>query len=260
MSTVSADERHPIMSSQWWVTAGTYQAERDFDASANIAFAAIAREFDFESSLGLNDSPDLFMAEIGWQFSDKWGLATQYFRSSRSGSRVLEDTFEWQDIVFDVGATADTSTEMEITRIFFARRFNNEDGPHSLRIGAGLHWLSLEAEVSGEVRLNDMTTDFRRAAAKAEFPFPNIGAWYRYSPNVNWLMTARVDWLSAGIDNYSGDIWNVSAGVNYRLWDHIGIGVSYQYFELGGSLKEPKWRGEIRTTYSGLYLHLSAFW
>ena len=154
----------------------------------------------------------------------------------------------------------DASTEMEITRIFFARRFRYQGGPHSLRIGAGFHWLNIAADVSGEATLNDMTKGFRRAAARAEFPFPNVGAWYRYSPSRNWLITARIDWLGAKIDNYSGDIWNISTGANLRLFDHVGLGLSYQYFRLSGTIREDRWRGELTTTFSGPYLHLSAHW
>ena len=260
VATTNAKERHPMMSSKGWVKAGVFLGERDFDASASVNFGRTSREFDLEGVLGLDESTDLFMGELGWQFAQHWGLALQYFRSSRSGSRVLEETFEWQDTVFDVGARLNAGTKLEVTRFFFARRLRSEAGPHSLRIGAGVHWLNFDAEVSGEARINDMSTEFRTAKAKAEFPFPNIGAWYRYSPNRNWLINVRLDWLSASIDNYSGDIWNFAAGINYRTSKHMGIGASYQYFELAGSLTEPNWRGEVGMSLSGPYVYINAFW
>ena len=260
VATTNAEDRHPMMSTNWWATAGVFRADRDFEASASARFGGGSREFDLEGVLGLDDSTDLFMSELGWQFAQNWGLALQYFRSSRSGSRVLEETFEWQDTVFDVGARLDARTELQISRFFFARRFRNEAGAHSLRIGAGVHWLSFDAEVSGEARINDTTTEFRRRKASAEFPFPNIGAWYRYSPNRYWLFNVRLDWLSASIENYSGDIWNIAAGVNYRASKHVGIGASYQYFELAGGLTEPRWRGDIEMSLTGPYLFINAFW
>ena len=253
------EERHPLMGSKWWLTAGSFFAQRDFKASAGVNLAGVGLEADFEGSTGVDDSPELFMAEFGWQFGEKWGLAVQHFRSSRSGSRVLEDTIEWQGVTYNAGVQLEAKTEMEITRIFVARRFWDE-GPHSLRVGAGIHWLAMGAEVAGQATLNDQSTEFRRSAAAADVPVPNIGAWYRYSPNRTWIINARVDWLSAGIDNFSGRIWNASAGVGLRLTDHIGIGVNYQYFELSGDLTEPNWRGDITTTFTGPHLHLSGYW
>ena len=254
-----AQERHPMMDSDWWVTAGSYFSDRDFKASASGSIGGITREFDLEGALGLDDSPALFMGELGWQFVDKWGVALQYFRSSRGGSRVLEESFEWQGETYDVGARLEASTQMEITRIFFARRFR-DNGPHSLRIGAGVHWLNMSAEVAGIATLNDNSTEFRRSTARAEFPVPNIGAWYRFSPSERWIFTARVDWLSASIDNYSGSIWNLSAGAGYRLFRNIGIGANYQFFRLSGDLTEDNWRGEVQTTFTGPYLHVSGYW
>jgi opacity protein-like surface antigen len=258
-AALHADERHPMMDSKWWLTAGSFLADRDFDASASGTVAGLERRFDLEGSLGLDDSPSLFMGELGWQFAEKWGVALQYFRSTRSGSRVLEESFEWQDETYDVGARLEAGTKMEITRIFFARRFR-DDGPHSLRLGAGVHWLSMSAEVAGEATLNDASTEFRRSAATAEFPVPNIGAWYRYSPNERWIFNARLDWLSAKIDNYSGDIWNASGGIGYKLWKNIGIGANYQYFQLAGDLTEDNWRGAVKTTFTGPYVYVSGYW
>ena len=258
-SPMLAQTRHPMMDSQWWVTAGSFLAQRDLKASASGTIGDDAREIDLDGALGLDDSPALFMGELGWQFTRKWGVALQYFRSGRTGSNVLEETIEWQDEIYEVGATIDAETAMQITRIFFARRFRDR-GPHSLRIGAGIHYLSLRAELSGEARVDDNTTDFRRSVASAELPIPNLGAWYRYSPNDRWLFTARVDWLSASVGDYEGRIWNLSGGASYRLTDHIGIGANLQFFQLSGDLTEDSWRGDIRTTFTGPYLHINGFW
>jgi hypothetical protein len=247
------------MDSQWWVTAGSYFAERDFDASAGVNIGDAERSIDFEGTAGIDDSPNLFMGEIGWRFADDWNLALQFFRSSRSASRTLEETFDWQDVTYEAGINLESGTKMEITRIFVARRFRDE-GPHSLRLGAGLHWLSISAFVAGQARLNDQSIAFRRSAASADVPVPNIGAWYRYSPNRNWIINARVDWLSASVDNYSGGIWNASVGAGLRLTDHIGIGANYQYFQLSGDLTEPNWYGTIKTTFRGPHVHISGFW
>ena len=60
-------------------------------------------DLDFESSLGLDDTPDLFNTEVGWQFTDDWGLSLQFFRSERSVNEVLQKTIEWEGLTFEVG-------------------------------------------------------------------------------------------------------------------------------------------------------------
>lgn len=250
---------HPLMTSKYWGNIGVYFSARDFDASADGSLAGVTRSFDFEAGTGLDDRPDLFMAELGWQFTPEWGLALQYFESKRGASKTLTESIEWQDLVFDIGVRVDAETKVEVTRLFFARRFRDK-GPHSLRLGAGVHWLSMDASLAGEVTLNDLSREFRRSAVKTDFPMPNIGVWYGYSPSRQWAFNLRADWLSLGIDRYDGRIWNASAGVNFSPWDHVGFGLSYQFFQLQGKIKEDSWRGELKTTFTGPFLYLSGYW
>jgi len=254
-----SDDLHPLMNSKYWGNIGVYFSARDFDASAEGAIAGITKSFDFESSAGLDDHPDLLMAELGWQFTPKWGLALQYFESERSASKTLTDSIEWRDLIFDVGVRIDASSSVEITRLFFARRFR-DDGPHSLRLGAGVHWLRMGATLAGEATLNDLSREFRRSVVRAEIPMPNVGAWYRYSPSRKWMFNLRADWLSASVDKYKGRIWNAAAGVNFSPWDHVGFGLSYQFFQLDGEIKEDRWRGKVQTTFTGPFVYISGYW
>ena len=253
------DDVHPLMTSKYWGNVGVYFSARDFDASASGTIGGLTREIDFESSAGLGDSPDLLMAELGWQFSQNWGLAVQYFKSERSASKTLTESIEWQDLVFDVGVRLEAKSSIEITRLFFARRFR-EDGPHSLRLGAGFHWLSLGASLAGEATLDDLSREFRRSVVTADLPMPNIGAWYRYSPSRRWMLNMRADWLSASVDGYKGGIWNATAGASFSLWEHVSVGLNYQFFQLDGRINEDSWRGEIQTTFTGPFVYVSGYW
>ena len=138
----SAQDQHPLMNSKYWLSVGVYAADRTFEAEAEASVPGITKEIDFEGEFGVDDAPNLLMAEFGWQFSEKWGLALQYFQSEREGNASLDKSFEWEDLTFDVGADISAGTDVSITRVFFARRFWG-DGPHSLRVGAGVHWLEM---------------------------------------------------------------------------------------------------------------------
>ena len=257
--SAQAQQTNRVMDSAWWVSGGTFLANRDLEASAKGSGGTGDREFDLEESLGLDDSTDLFMGEFGWKFSRNWDVGLQYFRASRDAKETIDESFEWQGNVYDVGATISAETSTEITRLFFSRKFVI-DGPHSLRVGAGLHFLKIQAEISGEATLEDQSTGFRRSTAKTEFPIPNIGAKYQWAMSERWLLNARVDWLSASIEEYSGGIWNVSGGVNYSVSDHFAIGGNYQFFRISGDVKDNQWKGEIKTTFTGPYLYLMGYW
>jgi len=173
--------------------------------------------------------------------------------------KTLQETIVWQDLTFDVGVDIRAQSEVSILRMVMSRQFRDK-GPHSLRLVAGLHYFDASASLAGEAAIGGLGTEFREARASASGPLPNIGAWYRYSPSDRWLMSARFDWLSAKVGNIRGGFWNIAAGANYRLSEHVGVGLAYQLFELDGQLYEDRWRGQLKTRFSGPNLYISAFW
>lgn len=255
----AAQDFHPAMDSKVWVNVGAFFAQRNFEASAKASVPGIALKVDFEKVLGLDDNPELGIAEFGWQFGTKWALATQFFRANRENRWSLRETVEWEDLVFDIGAEVRAGTDFEVTRFVLSRQFR-DNGPHSLRLVGGFHYLEFGAFLAGEVSLDNETAEFRRSAVSASAPVPNLGVWYRYSPSNRWLATARIDWLSADVGDYSGSIWNIAVGANYALGKRAGIGLAYQFFNISGAVREDLWRGDVDVRFSGPNLHLSLFW
>jgi hypothetical protein len=258
-SPASASEIHPLVESKYWTKVGAFFATRKFGASAEGSALIPVPLVDFESSFGIGDRSDMLMMEFGWQFAEKWDFAIQHFRSSNSRQTNVKEAIEWEDVIYDLDAEIFVRTKVAITRLFWSRRFWDY-GPHDLRLGGGLHWVDTSALISGEATLDDMSKEFRTDTLSAEFPVPNIGAWYRYSPSKNWVLNARLDWLSASTSDYSGRIWNAMAGADYRLSPNFGIGIAYQVFEIDGNIKEPNWRGGIESGFSGWFLSLDGFW
>jgi hypothetical protein len=74
------------------------------------------------------------------------------------------------------------------------------------------------------------------------------------------LIHSRVDWISAEIGDYDGGLWNVSAGVNYQAFRHVGFDLSWQYFDLHVKVDKSSWRGKTKMTYSGPVLAATFSW
>ena len=261
VAPVAAEERHNAIDSKYFVSLTDFFASRVFEAKANgsVTPAVPVQYVDFESDLNLADSPEMFVAEFRWQFGQKWNLGLQYFSSTRSGRKVLEETIEWNDLVYEVGVDVFAKTEIDITRIVLSRIFIQSDG-HDLRLAAGLHWLDVGAELRGEATLDDDSTAFTTSRNSVSLPIPNIGAAYQYSPSAKWLFGLRADWFSATVGDYSGGIWNVMANANYQIGEKFGLGVGYQFFQLDGALKEEKWRGDLRVQFDGPFIQITGFW
>jgi hypothetical protein len=115
------------------------------------------------------------------------------------------------------------------------------------------------AFIEGEVLINGTPTASRRSVSEGA-PLPNIGAWYKYSISPRWALTTRLDLLSANVGDYDGLLVNVALGVNFQAFEHFGIGLNYNYFELDVSIDKSGWRGNFETTYEGAYLYASFYY
>lgn len=250
---------HPQLRSTWWIDVGAFYPDRKFTLSAEGNVSGDNDEYEFDQQLGLSERDPLFEAQVGWQFGDKWGVAVQYFNSSKDARRTLSDEVEWEDVVYEVGAEVRAGTELSVTRVVFSRHFFDE-GPHDFRLAAGLHLLELSAFISGQANVGNMMSEFRKSENSVSAPLPNIGAWYRYSPSEKWLFTLRVDWLEATVDDVSGSITNMFGGINYSILDNVGIGLGYQRFGLDATLRESNWRGTADLSFSGPTFSISGYW
>jgi hypothetical protein len=216
-------------------------------------------EIDFEEELKFDNTEETGSMLFTWRFGEKWQVQGQYWEISDGGGAILDEDLEWEDLVFKEGTFAQGGVGLDVARVFFGRKFAS--GPnYEFGLGAGVHWLEIDAFMEGQVLTSEGDTEFERATVATEFPMPNFGGWYTYSWSPKWALTARVDWLSASVDEYSGGIWNALLGVQWNPWRHFGFALSYNYFSLDGDVDKSDWRGGVELEQNGPFIGLFATW
>lgn len=250
---------HPYLSDKFFVDIGLFWPSRSFSLSVNGSAGEVNDPIEFEEDVRLNQADEVFCAEFGWRFGEKWRLVGQYFESSGSSTWLLEEDIEWQDVVFQTGTNASGGADFTLLRTFFARDFNVGER-HEFGLGAGTHWLDIGSYIEGTILIEDGGTAYSRQSVRVSGPLPNIGTWYNYSISDRWAFTTRFDFFSADIGKYDGTLTNFSFGVNFQIARNLGLGVNYNDFELDVGVDETSWRGRVKTSYEGLYANLSFFW
>ncbi len=252
------DDVHPYLTETFIVELGAYFPERKLRIGVDGPVSGPNDSIEFQGELGHRRSDEVFSLNFGWRFGEKWQLGMQYFESSGVSSAILEEDVEWGPFVFAEGSGIVASQEFSLARVFFARSFETSER-QEFGVGIGFHWLELAASIEGNVIAGGGTL-FRREAVSASAPLPNIGAWYTYSISPRWALKGRLDWLSASVGDYDGRLVNASLGVNYQVFEHAGLGLSYNLFDLEVGVSKSGWRGRWETNYEGPYVYLSFFW
>ena len=161
-------------------------------------------------------------------------------------------------MVFLAGTRATVGTEFELTRAVWDYTLDKSDN-FDFGISAGFHWLHIRGFAEGLIETPDGPS-FARETASVDAPLPNIGFVYMHSLSPKLAYRARLDWFSANIDPYDGIFVNASFGFNYTLTERIGLGINYNYISLDVGVDGDNWRGEVETSYDGLYAYLGITW
>lgn len=253
-----SSDKHPWFDSKFMISGGAYFTSQDYTLGAGIDLRD--EDIDFGGKLGVDDSQTSFSSNLRWNFGDKWSFRLQTISFDVDGSAVLKEDISWNDVIFKAGSNASAGISNDIYRGFFGRNFAEGDN-YEFGAGIGLHWMTVEAFIAGEIITGDgSNTEARRRSVDADLPLPNIGFWYWYSPSPRWMLTSRLDWLSASIGEYSGSLWNAAVGGQFQITDHIGVGVEFAYFALSGDVDKSGWNGSLETSSTGPLIYLTANW
>jgi len=253
------DDIHPYLTDTFFVDLGVYFPNREVKFQVDGTLDTPNDIIDFESEVGLRKSDQIFSLNFGWRFGEKWELEAQYWAISTGEESVLESDVEWRDVVFEQGSSVSAGTDFSLLRIFFARELKSSER-YRFGVGAGIHWLELGAFIEGNAIIAGGSNQFRRESVSVSAPVPNLGIWYMYSMSPKWAFKGRADWLDVDVNDISGSLLNISIGVNYQMFDHVGVGLNYNYLELDATVKKSNWRGEANVTYDGLFADVSIYW
>lgn len=249
--------QHPFLVDKFNLGLGLYWPKQSI--TIRVDGSSPEEEIDFDEALNLEDYKTTPSLNFRWRFGEKWSLFGQMWRLENGGGAVLEEDVEWQDIVFEERTFVNGGLDTSVARVFFGRNFSTSER-HEFGLGAGLHWMELDAYLEGQVLTSEGGSDFYRGNVEAAFPMPNIGGWYFYSWSPKWMVQARLDWLSASIGDYSGGLWNTQVGINWQAFRHFGIGLNYNAFVIDVDIDKTDWHGKADTTQHGPFLALTATW
>lgn len=254
-----SSDMHPYLTDTFFLDLGAFFPERRLNLSVNGSTGDLNPVVDFSEELGLKQSDETFALDFGWRFGNKWRLVSQYFESTGNSSWILDEDVKWEDVIFQGGTNASVGNDFKLIRAFVGRDFNFTEN-HEFGVGAGIHWLEISAFIEGTILVEGGESASAFESVSTQGPVPNIGAWYKYSISENWAFRGRVDWLSASIGKYDGQLTNISFGANYQIARNFGIGLNYHDFTLDVAVDESDWQGRVITSYDGLYAYLSFFW
>lgn len=242
-STVSAENRNPILDETWSFTAGGYdlEAEAEVTTQSNVFQR---RKFSIDlDDLGLETDVKTYWIDAKWKPFERWSFMAEYFSYSESASRSSQfsDDYEFtlNNKVFKgeagINTRLDSTFEVDIYSLSVAYRLLDSQKA-AIDIGLGVHAMDIALTLKGQadIYVND-TVLADEATTESETllaPLPNVMLYGTYAFNNKWAVNGRVGWLSMNYDEYSGELLRANTSLEYRPLKHLGLGIGYNFSEL----------------------------
>ncbi len=251
---LSKEDTHPILSDKFMFNTGIYFSTKFLKIGVNGQ--GQNEIIDFNEAFDLNNNEVTFLFNFIWRFSKKWSLSAEYF-SIRNGNKwELEEDIYWGDVTFKEGSDVKVGFGLDMYRIFVGRSLLQRQH-HDFGVGLGVHDLQISAYITGNAYINDDEYNFEKKSISVNAPLPNIGFWYFYAPNSKWGLSYKLDWFGITVGEYSGSLWNVAPSVNYQVFKHVGLGLSYRYFKFTAKVNKQNWDGRFDMVFHGPLFSIS---
>ena len=248
------EDKHPILSDKFMFNTGVYFSTKFLKIGVNGE--GPHEIIDLNKAFDLNANEATFFFNFHWRFTKKWSLSSEYF-SIRNGNKwELEEDIPWGDVTFKKGSNVRVKFGLDMYRIFIGRSILQRQH-HEFGVGLGVHDLQIGASITGDAYINDSDFNFEKKSISANAPLPNLGFWYFYAPNSKWGLSYKLDWFGITVGEYFGSLWNIAPAVNYQLFKHIGVGLSYRYFKFTAKVNKTNWNGRFDMIFQGPLFSIS---
>lgn len=212
-----------------------------------------------EDTLGLNSEQTVLRLDGHYRFTKKHALTFSWYSINSDGNKTLEEEFEWLDedgntITIPVGARVDTALDYDIYKVGYLWSFHNTDKVE-LSVGAGLHITRIAIGLQADTALTGV--DARDVTTSLPLPVLSFALVYKVTPKFSWYLKSEAFALT--FDDWEGTYTDALAGMEYRAFKHVGLGVGLGSNALKLSEKTNDYKFSYNNRIAGAFLYIATY-
>lgn len=203
-----------------------------------------------EDDLGLDDSRLLPLAEITLLPGKHHLLRLNGMSIRRSAHRVIEEQIVFDDETYLIGERVDSELNLAMFGLTYGYRFLVRD---RAELAATFGIQVLEVEANAVVR-NRVLRDAESGIA----PLPLLGLEGRYDFTDRWSAEARVQYLTANVEDVDGSMHDARLAITWRMNPYLVFGLGYRSFVIDVDSRDAGTPGFVDLTIDGPQLFMRA--
>jgi opacity protein-like surface antigen len=240
------------------LSVGVYMPDLDTNGSiADLDSPLPATDIDFEDDLDLDDDDSTVYASLAWRFLKRNKLTFNYYGIDRDATTMLDETISFDGEIFPVNSEVSSFSDVDVYEVaysfslIFTERMN-------LELGFGVSTQDYEAGIQSPDVNGGESVDVDFLA-----PLPTLNLGFEYALGDNWILGVRGGWLDvdydSGDDSIDGKILTGNAGVQWKIFDNLGVTAGYSYFHVDGEFEDDDSNYDVDIEYQGPQLTVDLF-
>ncbi len=196
---------------------------------------------DFNRTLGGETSGDAIRVDGRFRFNPRHSLTGTWYRLSFDGTKNIDAEVETDELIFQAGAELNTTLSLSLYRLMYNYSFfHNEKVELAFSPGLYLANIKLRLNGSAAVQADNQTASATAAGESSDLtlPLPSIGGYVVYNITPRLSSEIRADWFWLQVGGFTGSMLEFYAGLDYRLFKHLGLGAAYDRVIVDVSLED----------------------
>lgn len=225
------------------VSLGIFLTERESKTRIDGEVPDSGTPVDLENDLGFDKSDIVFRVDGVFRFNDKHRLDFSAFDLSRSASKQIQKDIEWNGEIFPIDTTVDATLDLNIYKVAYTWSFLRRDNGY-IGATAGLYVADIGTSLAAE-------SIGRASSSGVTAPLPVLGLRGQYDFAEKWSLRGSAEVFAIEYGDYSGSLYDIYAGVDYQLFEHMAVGLGVNSVNLDVGVSKGNFDGNLDWTYSG---------
>ncbi len=231
------------MDDKFSVSLGVFIADRDTRTRLDGSVPDSGTEVDLEGTLGFKKSDSVFRIDGYYRFSEKHRIDFSAFDLSRTASKQIDEEFIWDGETYPVDVVVNAALDLNVYKLAYTWSFLRREDWY-LGASLGLYVADIGASISAE-----SLGQFSSRGITA--PLPVLGLRGQYEFSERWTLRGSAEIFAYEYGDYSGDLYDLYAGVDYKFNSHLAIGLGINSVRMDIGVGKANFSGNLDWQYDG---------
>jgi len=242
------------------IALGGYSVVR-YDSTMSLTDEAVGAGASINpvDAFALDAEQTVFRLDGDYRFNTEHALTYSIYSIKAKGNKILEEDFNWLDedgntITIPIGANVNASLDYDIYKVGYLWSFHHTD-KIELAVGAGLHITRIAIGLdAGGIYTGNEARDVKTTMPMPVFSF---SLSYHITPKLQWYL--KPEFFALKFDEWDGIYTDISLGMEYRAFEHVGIGLGVGSNSLNLTVKNSDYTFNYDNRVSGLVFYVAGY-